>query len=557
MSQVFISYSHQDRACAEALRDELHHRGIEAWMDDALQPGELFRRAIPQELDQAERVIVLWSRHSVHRTWVLDEADNGLRRGILLPVCIEELDPEEIPMGFRQLQTLDLIPDVGNGQTFDKVKLKRLIEAIESRLPAARNTLRSAGDTILGALREALTDRYQLLHELGRGGLAIVYKARSVTANSLVAIKVTTTQATMFTKGVFGGFVSAKRISDKLRHENIASVHTVEQNGELFLMVMPFIDGVGLDSILRGNERLPADKARPIILQLAQGLAYAHRRGVVHGNLIPSNVLVRKDGRVFIKNFGMTDYADFPRHRRSDLLSGTPTYLSPEQCLGKPATYRSDQYSLGVIAYEMLAGRPPYSGESPYEVMRQHCRKQRPAKLPRDCPGYLKDVVMRCLATDPLGRYTTLPPAILDLQETCGDCITPLAIARASYHRCQIRTDMLDIFYERFINSNATVKERFRDIDVTQQIHHLDDALRLILRCGIDSQEVRRQLDRIAAGHQAFPRQLYDLFTAALLDAVRECDAGCDPQVEKAWEEVIGACVDYLLRDSETESCAA
>jgi len=177
--------------------------------------------------------------------------------------------------------------------------------------------------------------------------------------------------------------------------------------------VMKCVDGVPLDAMLRAHPRLPIPVVRTVLLQLCAALQYAHDRGVAHCDVKPANILVDVHGNVHVTGFRVAKVADSARATKTGTTSGTWEYMSPERWLDQPASYASDQYSVGIIGYELLTARPPFVGP-PVEVQRAH-RSEPPAWVNfvrRDCPTALAAAVMRMLAKEPNERWPALRNAI-------------------------------------------------------------------------------------------------------------------------------------------------
>ncbi|GAA3921298.1 hypothetical protein Aau02nite_34630 [Amorphoplanes auranticolor] len=189
-----------------------------------------------------------------------------------------------------------------------------------------------------------------------------------------------------------------------VNHRAVAQIHDYGRGAGITFLVMEFIDGESLSQLLAREGRLDPATTMRLVAQAADGLQAVHERGIVHRDIKPANLLVRRDGSLLITDFGISRTEDGTALTASGAVLGTPTYLSPEQVLGRPATGRSDVYSLGLAAYECLAGRRPFEGDNPYAVALQRLQAA-PRSLGADVPGAVLAVVERALATDPADRW--------------------------------------------------------------------------------------------------------------------------------------------------------
>ena len=222
-------------------------------------------------------------------------------------------------------------------------------------------------DKYIGRL---LDNRYEILEVLGTGGMAVVYKARCHRLNRLVAIKILKddySQDEEFRRR----FHAESQAVAMLSHPNIVSVYDVSTSGGADFIVMELIDGITLKQYMERKGVLNWKETLHFAIQIGKALDHAHSRGIVHRDIKPHNVMVLKNGSVKVADFGIAQVMT-----QSDTLTkealGSVHYISPEQAKGGRVDSRSDIYSLGVVMYEMMTGRPPYDGESPVAVAIQH-----------------------------------------------------------------------------------------------------------------------------------------------------------------------------------------
>ena len=271
----------------------------------------------------------------------------------------------------------------------------------------------SPWDMVLRRLRAATLGEFEIKRELGRGGMAAVYLAHEVALDRKVALKVMS-PGIMMAEGMVERFRLEAVTVAKLSHPNIVRVHGVRQLADdLHFIVMQYIGGRTLDRVLREVGPLPAPIVRTILGQVGRALAHAHTRGVVRRDIKPGNVMLDATGDAVVTDFGIAKVATASSHTLTGSVVGTPSYMSPEQCYAQPLTGASDQYSLGVVAFEMLTGSVPFTG-APYTVMHGHTHGEIPPvrDLRPDCPSDLADIVARMLAKTPDARFPSMPDAV-------------------------------------------------------------------------------------------------------------------------------------------------
>jgi serine/threonine-protein kinase len=248
-----------------------------------------------------------------------------------------------------------------------------------------------------------LGDRYRLEARIGAGGMGEVWRAVDEVLGRVVAVKAMLPDVAGDPDFARRFLVEAKAMAS-VNHPAVASIHDYGRSDGITFLVMEFIDGESLSQVLRGSGRLaPADTMR-LVAQAADGLQAVHDGGIVHRDIKPANLLIRRNGALLITDFGISRTQDGTHLTASGAILGTPTYLSPEQVLGKPATALSDVYSLGLTAYECLAGHRPFVGDNPYAVALQRIQTA-PRTLGGDIPRPVLEVIERALATDPADRW--------------------------------------------------------------------------------------------------------------------------------------------------------
>jgi hypothetical protein len=266
----------------------------------------------------------------------------------------------------------------------------------------------SLWDPILERLRGATTGKYEIGRVLGTGGMAAVYLGREVRLSRRVAIKVMS-PGLMMTPGMVERFHHEAVTIAALSHPNIITIYTVEEANDLHYFVMKYISGPSLETVVRRDGPLPKSVVRVWLTQIASALGYGHRQGVIHRDIKPANILLDDEGNAVVTDFGIAKVPKRSNLTQTGMTLGTPAYMSPEQCTSQEITPASDQYSLGIVTYEMLTGEPPFTGPT-LEIMKAHVDKpHRPITAFRPhCPPELVAAVNRMLEKDPASRWRNM-----------------------------------------------------------------------------------------------------------------------------------------------------
>lgn len=254
-----------------------------------------------------------------------------------------------------------------------------------------------------------LNNRYQLLERLGSGGMSDVFRARDLMLERSVAIKVLHEDYSN-DEAFQQRFRQEARAAANLSHPNIVTVHDFGlDHGQLFL-VMEYIPGKDLKTILRQRGRFSVEEAIPLMVQACAGIGYAHRAGLVHCDVKPHNMIVTPDARLKVTDFGIARaLSTILPDERADVVWGSPQYFSPEQATGEAPSPASDVYSLGVVLYEVLTGALPFTAPSSEELARMHLetRPIPPSEYVPDIPSALEQIVLKVLSKEPAARYRT------------------------------------------------------------------------------------------------------------------------------------------------------
>jgi tetratricopeptide (TPR) repeat protein/predicted Ser/Thr protein kinase len=263
--------------------------------------------------------------------------------------------------------------------------------------------------------------KYVLLKELGRGGMGVVYKAWESPLKRWVALKV------LLGSGGQEELIRFRREAQtaaSLRHPNIVGIYEVGDIGDKHVIAMEFIDGRSL-----AGEKLPAPKAAELLAQVARAVEFAHSRGVIHRDIKPHNVMIDREGKPYVMDFGLAKSLEgHSQITMSGTVVGTPSYMAPEQASGKVALIgkQSDVYSLGAVLYELLTGLPPFKGPNPVETLRRVVNDDvvPPSRLNAAVPPDLETIVLRCLDKETSRRYSSAAALAADLERfSAGDAI--------------------------------------------------------------------------------------------------------------------------------------
>ena len=263
-----------------------------------------------------------------------------------------------------------------------------------------------------------LNDRYEIHRRLARGGMAQVYLARDRSLDRPVAVKELVPE--------FAGdpsfverFRREAQAAANLSHPNIVGVYDWGAQDGTYFIVMEYVDGPSLSRVLRSDGPFHPRRAAEIAAEVAAGLGFAHSHGVVHRDVKPGNVLLTRSGQAKVTDFGIaralsSSDEDLPQ---AGSVMGTATYFSPEQAQGLPVDPRSDLYSLGVVLYELVTGRPPFSGDTPLAIAYKHVQDQPapPSTLMAGLPEALEAIIMKLLSKRPDDRYATAEELRADL----------------------------------------------------------------------------------------------------------------------------------------------
>jgi serine/threonine protein kinase len=354
-------------------------------------------------------------------------------------------------------------PVVETSSTKDRInqefeQSERISRAGDSTVGPSQNKqptpqeIQEARDQIMNAyIGQTLDNQYEIISRIGQGGMSVVYQARHVVLKKKVAIKMMlphlVTQPSSIQR-----FQQEAQAASNLVHTNVITIYNfgTTREGQPYL-VMDYLEGTALSSVIQSDGSMPVSRAVPIFLQIANALAHAHNKLVIHRDLKPSNIILIEQGErkdvVQIVDFGIAKMLSQDGQAGLNLTQtgevfGSPYYMSPEQCKGEKLDNRSDIYSMGCLMYEVLTGKPPLMGENTLEVLYKHISDvPAPMSTPeRKIPPRLEAIVFRCLAKSPAERYQTMEELEQDLDVVQrSQQFSLLSILKSRWHLSRLK----------------------------------------------------------------------------------------------------------------------
>lgn len=268
-------------------------------------------------------------------------------------------------------------------------------------------TLGRTGDELIGKT----LGTFEIQEEIGRGGMATVYRARQISMNRIVAVKVLPRHL-LHDPGFYERFEREVEVISDLEHPHIVPIYEYGQSEGIPYIAMRYLGGGSMESVIRRH--VPAlDQLEKPLRQIAQALDYAHQKGIIHRDLKPGNIMLDENGNAYLSDFGIARVLG--SNMTGSMIVGTPAYMSPEQANGLPIDGRSDIYALGVVLFEMLTGREPYQAETPMAILLKHINEPMPpiSGFRDDVPPAVEMVVNKATAKDPDDRYAS-PSAMIE-----------------------------------------------------------------------------------------------------------------------------------------------
>lgn len=266
-----------------------------------------------------------------------------------------------------------------------------------------------------------LAGRYEIISRIGGGGMALVYKGHDMLLHRKVAVKVLRQQFVHDDEFIHR-FRREAQSAASLSHPNVVSIYDVGKEDDIHYIVMEYVEGKTLKDLIQERAPLPVEEAVHIAAQIADALEHAHQNQIIHRDIKPHNILIGKNGRIKVTDFGIARAVTSTTITYTGSVIGSVHYFSPEHAKGVMTGEKSDIYSLGIVLYEMLTGELPFTGESPISVALKHLQDK--VKPPKDInpviPQSLENIILRSMTKDPAGRYSSIKPLLEDL-DSCLD----------------------------------------------------------------------------------------------------------------------------------------
>jgi len=288
--------------------------------------------------------------------------------------------------------------------------------------------------------------RYQIIEEIGAGGMGIVFKVMDLKVNEIIALKLVHPEIAHKKKSI-ERFRNELRLTRKIAHRNVCRMFHLHEDDSATYITMEYVQGEDLKNSLQMMGRFTIGKTISIAQQICEGLKEAHQEGIFHRDLKAKNLILDRNGNVHIMDFGVASSRKTKGLTEAGMSIGTPTYMSPEQAAGKDIDQCSDIYSLGVIMYEMTTGETPFTGDSPLSIAMQHKlnRPRPPGELNRRIPGPLNQLILKCLEKKKENRYQSVVEILAELKAieadlTSGEKQIPLGKIRSTILMTSIKT---------------------------------------------------------------------------------------------------------------------
>ena len=305
-----------------------------------------------------------------------------------------------------------------------------------------------------------LSGRYEIISAIGSGGMSYVYKAKDVTLKRLVAVKVLKEEYSR-DANIVAKFAREAEAAGGLSHPNVVSVYDVGEQFGTYYIVMELVEGFTLKKYIEKKGKLSQHDAVQVTMQVARGLNAAHEQGIIHRDVKPQNIMVSKEGKIKVTDFGIARINDTQISGVNTM--GSVHYISPEQARGGVCDERSDIYSLGITLYEMVTGRVPFDGESTVDVALKHIKEPitPPSEYEPDLLPNLEKIILKCTQKKPDYRYRSMVALLDDLKRLLAtpyeDFVIMPAISEAGATKIMNREEAEEIRLAALLHKVATL----------------------------------------------------------------------------------------------------
>ena len=317
---------------------------------------------------------------------------------------------------------------------------------------------------------KVINDRYEVVEKLGGGGMSVVYLAKDTILKRKVAIKAISIPANEKEETI-ERFEREVHNLTQLAHKNIVNVYDVTENDDCFFIVMEYIDGPTLSEYIANHQPLDIQTIINFTEQIIEGIKHAHETRIVHRDIKPQNILIEKDKTLKILDFGIAKALSETTMTQTNHVLGTVQYLSPEQARGESTDSGTDIYSIGVVLYEMLVGKPPYNGENAISIAIKHIQDDmpNPTAQRKDVPQALSNVVLKATEKDKKDRYQS----VNEMQEDLKSALSDDRVNEAKYVSEDMSTTTME-FDKNEIKARAKQENNNNNIEQTMQIPIVD-----------------------------------------------------------------------------------
>lgn len=573
--RLFISYSHRDEKYLQELRKYLEvERRLDIWSDERIHAGADWRSEISEALAQADAAILLVSQDFLSSEFIsnhelptlLESVKSRRLRLFLIPVgastwrsaVIERFQWIHDPA--RPLRALRPALREAALVEINRQIIEALVPDSGEKQPSRKlASLSIDSSDVARSLSELLPSQYELVREVASGMHATIFEARDALLGRTVAIKAFPSLELTDDASLYDYYV---RSTAGLKHRNICAVYSVQLQQLPNYVVTEFIAGESLARISAREGRLSLELALDYFSKIGDALQYAHDRDLVHNRLRPTHVIVDMDDHPVISGFHCT--VNTPSVERDDRMTlEDQMYMAPEVRDGKPVTQAADQYLLGLLLYEMLAGKPFIAARCWSDLPEQMAKVETLAGINEncDCSHELVNVLKRMLARDPESRYPSIATAMADAWSISGarlnrriradSAALHSEAARASYRRALAAKDLHERIYRAFFTACPDARPLFSKTDLKRHYELLHHAIVLMLAYHANpNPEEPTILSRVAARHRELgvqiPRSWFDSFSTT----IRQTMAGADPdfteETNEAWAAVLDSGTRYM-----------